>query len=52
MKKETTTIAKKVRPTKKALIAALEAKGIDKKITASLGRANIETIEYVLGLVR
>lgn len=43
--------AKKARPTKKALIAVLEAKGVEQKITASLMRANIETIEWVVAKI-
>jgi len=40
--------AKKTRPTKKALIAQLEKAGVDQKITTSLMRANIETIQWVI----
>ena len=43
--------AKKTRPTKKALIAQLEAKGVDRKITTSLMRANIETIQWVIAAI-
>ena len=42
---------KKVRPSKKVLIAEIEKMGIDQKITNSLARANIETIEFVKGLL-
>lgn len=45
-KAKETTVAK--RPSKKQLIAQLEAKGVDQKITSSLMRANIETISWVL----
>ena len=48
MKKETTV---KKRPTKKQLIAQLEAKGVESKITQSLMRANIETISWVLAKI-
>tara|TARA_R100000734_G_C3243582_1_gene47437 strand:- start:348 stop:485 length:138 start_codon:yes stop_codon:yes gene_type:complete len=41
MKKET-------RPTKKALVKQLEDKGVDKSIVASLQRANIDTLVWVL----
>ena len=44
-----TTVAK--RPTKKQLIAQLEAKGVESKITQSLMRANIETISWVLAKI-
>ena len=40
--------AKKTRPTKKALIAQLEKAGVEQKITTSLMRANIETIQWVI----
>ena len=39
------------RPTKKQLIAQLEAKGVESKITQSLMRANIETISWVLAKI-
>lgn len=48
-KAKETTVAK--RPTKKALIAQLEAKGVDQKITTSLMRANIETIQWVIAKI-
>jgi hypothetical protein len=41
---------KTVRPSKKVLIAKLEARGVAKGITTSLMRSNIETIEYVISL--
>tara|TARA_R110001592_G_scaffold19220_1_gene78947 strand:+ start:607 stop:891 length:285 start_codon:yes stop_codon:yes gene_type:complete len=50
MKKETTA-PKAPRITKKALMSALEAKGVDAKIVKSLERANIETIKFVFGLL-
>ena len=50
MKKETTA-PKAPRITKKALMAILEAKGVDAKIVKSLERSNIETIQFVLGLI-
>ena len=50
MKKETTA-PKAPRITKKALIAQLMAKGVDAKIVKSLERSNIETIQFVLGLI-
>ena len=46
-----TKVTKKVRPSKKVLIAEIEKMGIDQKITNSLARANIETIEFVKGLL-
>lgn len=36
------------RPSKKVLMAQIEAMGVDKGIVASLGRANIETIQWVI----
>ena len=39
---------KKTRPTKKALVKALEDKGVNKSIVASLQRANIDTLVWVL----
>lgn len=51
MKKAKETTVKKTRPTKKALIAQLEAKGVDQKITTSLMRANIETIQWVIAKI-
>jgi DNA-directed RNA polymerase alpha subunit len=50
MKKATETKVK--RPNKKVLIAEIEKMGIDQKITNSLARANIETIEFVKGLLQ
>ena len=50
MKKETTA-PKAPRITKKALMAILEAKGVDAKIVKSLERSNIETIKFVAGLI-
>ena len=50
MKKETTA-PKAPRITKKALMAILEAKGVDAKIVKSLERSNIETINFVTDLV-
>ena len=44
-KAKETKVAK--RPSKKVLMAEIEAMGVDKKIVASLGRANIETIQWV-----
>jgi hypothetical protein len=42
---------KKVRPTKKALVNNIIAKGVDPKIAQSLSRANIEALEMVEGLL-
>ena len=39
------------RPSKKVLMAEIEAKGVDKTIVASLGRANIDTLVWVKGLL-
>ena len=39
------------RPSKKVLMAEIEAKGVDKPIVASLPRANIETIQWVKSLL-
>ena len=39
---------KVARPSKKVLMAQIEAKGVDSKIVQSLGRANIDTIAWVL----
>tara|TARA_B110000459_G_scaffold155492_1_gene169982 strand:- start:70 stop:222 length:153 start_codon:yes stop_codon:yes gene_type:complete len=50
MKKETTA-PKAPRVTKKALMAVLEAKGVDATIVKSLERSNIETIKFVASLV-
>ena len=36
------------RPSKKVLMAQIEAMVVDKGIVASLGRANIETIQWVI----
>ena len=36
------------RPSKKVLMAQIEAMGVDKGIVTSLGRANIETIQWVI----
>ena len=38
----------KTRPTKKALVKQLEDRGVDKNIVASLQRANIDTLVWVL----
>ena len=43
--------AKKVRPTKKALINDIIAKGVDPKIAQSLSRANIEALQMVKELL-
>ena len=45
-KAKETKVAK--RPSKKVLIAQIEAMGVDKAIVASLGRSNIETIQWVI----
>ena len=50
MKKETTA-PKAPRITKKALMVKLLDKGVDAKIVKSLERSNIETIQFVLGLI-
>ena len=39
------------RPSKKVLMAEIEAKGVDKTIVASLARANIETMQWVKSLL-
>jgi len=39
------------RPSKKVLMAQIEAKGVDKTIVASLSRANIETMVWVKSLL-
>ena len=39
------------RPSKKVLMAEIEAKGVDSKIVASLGRANIDTMLWVKSLL-
>jgi len=49
MTKDTTV--KTVRPTKKALINDIIAKGVDPKIAQSLSRANIEAIQMVKELL-
>ena len=36
------------RPTKKVLVKQLENRGVDKAIVASLQRANIDTLQWVL----
>ena len=43
---------KKAKISKKVLIAEIEKMGVDTKITQSLGRANIETIVWVKGLIK
>ena len=45
-KAKETKVAK--RPSKKVLMAQIEAKGVDTKIVQSLGRANIDAIAWVL----
>ena len=49
MKNEKDTKVK--RPSKKVLMAEIEAKGVDKTIVASLSRANIETMVWVKSLL-
>ena len=39
------------RPSKKVLMAQIEAKGVDKTIVATLSRANIETMVWVKSLL-
>ena len=39
------------RPTKKALVKLLEEKGVDKAIVASLQRANIDTLQWVISKI-
>jgi len=39
------------RPSKKVLIAQIEAMGVERKIAQSLNRANIETIQYFKNLL-
>ena len=39
------------RPTKKALVKMLEDKGVDKAIVASLQRANIDTLIWVVSKI-
>ena len=41
----------KTRPTKKALVKILEDKGVDKSIVASLQRANIDTLVWVISKI-
>ncbi len=48
------TMAEKIvnkRPSKKVLIAQIEAMGVERKIAQSLNRANIETIQYFKNLL-
>jgi hypothetical protein len=49
MEKAKTVKAPKI--TKKALMAILEAKGVEPQIVKSLERANIDTIKFVVGLI-
>ena len=42
---------KKTRPTKKALVKQLEERGVDKNIVASLQRANIDALVWVLNKI-
>tara|TARA_Y100000992_G_C21163535_1_gene442346 strand:- start:74 stop:301 length:228 start_codon:yes stop_codon:yes gene_type:complete len=49
MKNEKDTKAK--RPSKKVLMAEIQAKGVDATIVASLGRANIDTLVWVKSLL-
>ena len=39
------------RPSKKILMAEIQAKGVDVKIVQSLGRANIDTLVFVKDLL-
>ena len=39
------------RPPKKALVKILEDKGVDKSIVASLQRANIDTLVWVISKI-
>ena len=48
---EVKKVEKAKRPSKKVLMAEIEAMGVDKTIVASLGRANIETIQWVKKLI-
>tara|TARA_B100001175_G_C18906247_1_gene355698 strand:- start:211 stop:366 length:156 start_codon:yes stop_codon:yes gene_type:complete len=48
---EVKKVEKAKRPSKKVLMAEIEAMGVDKTIVASLGRANIETIAWVKTLI-
>ena len=45
-------IVKAKRPSKKVLMAEIESMGVDRKIVASLARANIETMQFVKDLVK
>jgi hypothetical protein len=49
--KVTNKETKAPRATKKALMAILEAKGVDATIVKSLERSNIDTIKFVVGLI-
>ena len=49
MKNEKTEKAK--RPSKKVLMAEIEAKGVDRTIVASLARANIESMVWLKSLI-
>jgi hypothetical protein len=49
MQKETNV---KTRPTKKEVVAMLEAKGVEQSIVQSLARANIDTMLWVLSKLR
>ena len=44
--------AKKVRPTKKALVNDIIKLGVDPKVAMSLARSNIEALELVKGLLK
>ena len=48
----TYSMEKNKRPSKKVLMAEIEAKGVDKTIVASLGRANIEALVFVKELLK
>tara|TARA_B100000579_G_C22587774_1_gene736592 strand:+ start:353 stop:544 length:192 start_codon:yes stop_codon:yes gene_type:complete len=48
---EVKKVEKAKRPSKKVLMAEIEKMGVDKTIVASLGRANIETIQWVKSLI-
>ena len=48
---EVKKVEKAKRPSKKVLIAQIEKMGVDKNITKSLARANIETIQWVKSLI-
>tara|TARA_B100001093_G_C26412195_1_gene836092 strand:+ start:343 stop:501 length:159 start_codon:yes stop_codon:yes gene_type:complete len=43
--------SKKVKPSKKVLVAQLMDAGVDPKIVKSLERANIDTLTWVKGLI-